>query len=250
MAMNQTESMKETTQSKAMTWAMLEEPPSTTKVTVMDYSFYPVLHDTDDEIFAFDMENELSRLLEQDNLLCVYELEKCDSTDATEISLSSDSQVTNESDTLASSSSSTSLSSSSTPEDPRFKPFHEERWTIRYKELLSFLGDHGHAAVPHTYPENPQLARWIKRQRRQFKLLQDKQISTMTSERLELLNDIGFVWDSHDVNWREKLDALLAFREVQGHCNVPSNNKDKKLATWVKVRTTVLLTNPFQLSLF
>lgn len=116
----------------------------------------------------------------------------------------------------------------------RFKPFHEEKWTIRYKELLSFHHLHGHAAVPHTYPANPQLARWVKRQRRQFKLRKDKRQSTMTTERLDLLTNVGFVWDSHDVNWREKLDGLEAYRREYGNCNVPSNFRDKKLATWVK----------------
>lgn len=116
----------------------------------------------------------------------------------------------------------------------RFKPFHEEKWSLRYKELLEFHKHHGHAAVPHTYPANPQLARWVKRQRRQYKLRQDNRQSTMTSERLEMLDSIGFVWDSHDVNWREKLENLVGFRQEHGHCNVPSNYRNKKLATWVK----------------
>jgi Helicase associated domain len=116
----------------------------------------------------------------------------------------------------------------------RFKPFHEEKWSVRYKELLQFHQEHEHSAVPHTYPPNPQLARWVKRQRRQFKLRRDGRPSTMTPDRLDLLNNVGFVWDSHDVNWREKLEALGLFRKHHGHCNVPSNYTDKKLATWVK----------------
>jgi hypothetical protein len=47
-------------------------------------------------------------------------------------------------------------------EDPelRFKAYHEEKWTFRYKELLEYYRQHGHAAVPHTYQKNLQLARW------------------------------------------------------------------------------------------
>ena len=118
--------------------------------------------------------------------------------------------------------------------DSRFKPFHEEKWSHRYKELMHFHQEHGHAAVPHTYPPNLQLARWVKRQRRQYKLLKEHKPSTMTLERLEMLNQLDFVWDSHEVNWREKLMALDKFRREHGHCNVPSNYYDKKLATWVK----------------
>ena len=116
----------------------------------------------------------------------------------------------------------------------RFKRFHEEKWSHRYKELLAFHREFGHSAVPHTFPRNPQLARWVKRQRRQYKLRRDGRPSTMTVERLQLLDSVGFVWDSHDVNWREKLMALDNFRHEHGHCNVPSNYTDKKLATWVK----------------
>jgi hypothetical protein len=56
----------------------------------------------------------------------------------------------------------------------------------------------------------------------------------MTSERVDLLNAVAFIWDSHDVNWREKLDSLIEFRSAKGHANVPSNYHDKKLATWIK----------------
>ena len=118
--------------------------------------------------------------------------------------------------------------------ESRFKPFHEEKWASRYQELVLFYKEHGHSAVPHTYPKNAQLARWVKRQRRQYKILQDKKPSTMTLERLELLNDLSMIWDSHEVNWREKFELLRSYRSAFGNCNVPSNFKDKKLATWVK----------------
>jgi Helicase associated domain len=56
-----------------------------------------------------------------------------------------------------------SLSAIVSGQDRRFKPFHEEKWNQRYEELIAFHRKHGHAAVPHTYPPNQQLARWIKR---------------------------------------------------------------------------------------
>lgn len=56
-----------------------------------------------------------------------------------------------------------SLSDLVSSQERRFKPFHEEKWSQRYEELLAFQQKHGHAGVPHTYPPNQQLARWIKR---------------------------------------------------------------------------------------
>jgi hypothetical protein len=57
----------------------------------------------------------------------------------------------------------------------------------------------------------------------------------LTPERLDLLNSLGFVWDSHEVNWAEKYQALVEYKKEKGDCNVPSNYVHKKLATWVKV---------------
>jgi Helicase associated domain len=117
----------------------------------------------------------------------------------------------------------------------RFKPFHEEKWNTRLKELLQYRLDHGDCLVPHTYTPNPQLARWVKRQRRQYKLMMDNRSSTMSPERLSILNEIGFVWDSHDAAWKEKLNELKEFRHEHGHSLVPSNYRpNPQLATWVK----------------
>ena len=49
-----------------------------------------------------------------------------------------------------------------------------------------------------------------------------------------MLNSLGMVWDSHDLNWREKYQMLVIYKDKYGDCNVPSNHKDKKLSTWVK----------------
>mmetsp|Transcript_27942 Transcript_27942/g.56573 ORF Transcript_27942/g.56573 Transcript_27942/m.56573 type:complete len:322 (+) Transcript_27942:879-1844(+) len=117
----------------------------------------------------------------------------------------------------------------------RFKPFHEEKWNQRLTELQHFRLQHGHALVPHTYKPNPQLARWVKRQRRQYKLLQCGKTSTMTADRVAILEDVGFVWDSHEASWRERVQELIAYRNGFGSCLVPRKYADNpQLATWVK----------------
>jgi len=118
----------------------------------------------------------------------------------------------------------------------RFKPFHEEKWHFHYQELLNFKKENGHCLVPHTYPAKPHLARWVKRQRRQYKLkLEGNKNSTMTEERINILNEIGFVWDSHEVIWNERFSQLVAYKQKFGHCRVPSYCKEcPQLASWVK----------------
>ncbi len=118
----------------------------------------------------------------------------------------------------------------------RFKPFHEEKWSFHYDELLQFKKENGHCLVPHTFPAKPHLARWVKRQRRQYKLkLEGDKNSTMTDERIKILNDIGFVWDSHEVVWNERFHQLIKYKEQYGNCKVPSYCKEcPQLASWVK----------------
>ncbi|MFK7826445.1 MAG: helicase associated domain-containing protein [Oligoflexales bacterium] len=118
--------------------------------------------------------------------------------------------------------------------DTRFKSFQIDSWNTRYNELIQFYQAYQHVNVPHTYPANPQLARWVKRQRRQHKLLQQGHSSTLSIERFNRLHDIGFIWDSHEQKWQEMYRQLRDFSIDNGHCNVSSNNSNKKLATWVK----------------
>jgi len=146
------------------------------------------------------------------------------------------SSVPSESKPEGSTSHSISTNDSAKNGGKRFKPFHEEKWNLHLEQLRYFKKTHGHCLVPHTFPENQHLARWVKRQRRQYKLMLAGQISsTMTQERVNILNTEGFIWDSHDIIWRERFNQLLQYKNLHGHTRVPSYCKDNpRLASWVK----------------
>ena len=117
----------------------------------------------------------------------------------------------------------------------RFRPYQAEQWSEKFEELLQFRKLRGHCCVPHTFDENPSLARWVKRQRYQYKLKAEGKPSTMTDERIIALEQSGFVWDSHGAAWLERWQELVEFEQQHGHANVPSNHPEKpQLATWVK----------------
>lgn len=107
------------------------------------------------------------------------------------------------------------------------------QWNERLQELLSFQGQHGHLFVPHSYPANQKLAQWVKRQRYQHKLKQDGQHSTLTDEREQILNQAGFVWDSHRAAWHERFQQLQLFCLAHGHSNVSAKG-DATLSVWCK----------------
>lgn len=120
-------------------------------------------------------------------------------------------------------------------QEPRFRGYQETQWQEQFEELLKFKEAQGNCLVPHTYPENQILSRWVKRQRYQYKLKMSGKTSTMTDARIKQLEDIGFVWDSHATAWDNRLKELSDYREKHGDCNVPSNfPENPELATWIK----------------
>ena len=135
--------------------------------------------------------------------------------------------------------SSTSRSSSSpTPPPPPAAAsacYKEEQWNERYQELVEYTKLNGHCLVKHQWSKNRPLAQWVKRQRYQYKLKCDGRRSTLTDERLKLLNDLNFVWSTQRAIWEEKYNELVEYTNVHGHCNVPSNYEpNRPLAIWVR----------------
>lgn len=78
-----------------------------------------------------------------------------------------------------------------------------ESWSQRLKELQQYKKQYGDCLVPARYPPNPELGIWIGTQRTQYRLYmkakeEGKQISNMTlmtEERLQQLNELGFVFN-------------------------------------------------------
>ena len=57
----------------------------------------------------------------------------------------------------------------------------------------------------------------------------------MTQDRIDSLEKLGFVWDSHTALWEERYQELQDYCRDFGHANVPSTYPpNPKLAIWVK----------------
>ena len=144
-------------------------------------------------------------------------------------------------------------------------------WMQRYKELQEFRKQHGHTRVGSSdtrptcvddntvghdhYPKGRQigsdglptqgnernntasnqqasLIEWVYRQRKEYrKFQQGRTDCAMNQQMVDMLQDIGFVWDMNQQVWNERFDELLAFRKEVGHVNVPK--KHKTLGQWV-----------------
>jgi hypothetical protein len=81
----------------------------------------------------------------------------------------------------------------------------QEEWEARYGELVAYKERFGDSRVPHGWEENPQLGRWVDKQRQQRKK------GKVEAGRLQRLEELGFVWDLFGAAFRD-----WAEQEVRG----------------------------------
>ena len=132
-----------------------------------------------------------------------------------------------------------------TSEDGEKGRVNHMHWNERYKELCDFVKEHGHANVPQTYKDNIQLARWVSSQREMWKQLDREKKScstnkprvkvcnTITDERIQLLEKVGFHFSIFHKSFIEKVSQLKLFKETHGHLNVKCSGDTKKLYDWI-----------------
>jgi len=103
-----------------------------------------------------------------------------------------------------------------------------EAWEDGFNKLLQFKQTEGHCRVPHGFKlDGYNLGAWISKHR------QAK--DSMSPERKQRLDDIGFIWDPLTEVWEEGFNKLLQFKQTEGHCIVPQSFKldGFKLGVWV-----------------
>ncbi|KAL3932578.1 MAG: hypothetical protein SGBAC_010787 [Bacillariaceae sp.] len=138
-------------------------------------------------------------------------------------------------------------SSSNKPKGVKYCNKQIDKWKIRYEEAKEYAKTNGHCMIPNEYPENPLLGGWAKRQRYQYQVLKKGETnkihpngsrnSSISLERINLLEDIGFCWQHKDHKWHARYAELVKFVKEYGHAAVPTTYDDNQgLAGWVKVQ--------------
>jgi hypothetical protein len=121
------------------------------------------------------------------------------------------------------------------PTTHRKKRIVSGKWEYQYQNLVEYKAEHGDCIVPRGYLTNPKLASWVAEQRKQYKLFHRNQDTSMTQDRIFLLNEIGFVWNAQEAAWEKKLNALASFHKKYRTWKVPIDHPTyQKLALWVK----------------
>ena len=170
------------------------------------------------------------------NTTLLQQLEKTSSTQSPRTNVSSRCDGIAMETTMATTTSYNSNSNIAFFNDGKFQNYQHEAWDEKLDELKQFKAAFGHCQVPHKWSVNPQLAHWVKRQRYQYKLHMEGRHSTMRTDRIRVLNSLGFIWDSHQASWEDKFQQLITYKRQHGHMRVSSKGKyhDHGLSVWVK----------------
>lgn len=117
---------------------------------------------------------------------------------------------------------------------PLFHKYQNDRWMSHFSRLVEYKELNGNCDVPYQYNANQQLAQWVKRQRRQYRLYSTGQRSSLTSERVNMLNSLGFTWNTRDIAWEVNFMKLKRFHAEHRHCKVPADYLNGSVANWLK----------------
>ena len=101
-------------------------------------------------------------------------------------------------------------------------------WEKMFAALLDYKDKHGDCSVPDKWPENRKLSGWVS-SHRQF-----RKRGILSKERIRRLEEIGFDWNPKNTAWQQMFSALVQYRRMHGHCNVPQTcPENASLGGWV-----------------
>ena len=109
----------------------------------------------------------------------------------------------------------------------------ESKWQEQYQELKAHQKHYGHCFLTQR-TANKRLMAWANTQRIEYRK------GDIKSERKELLEDIGFVWDVSVARWEYNFDLLETFVEREGQCDVPNRHEEdgEPIGDWLAKQRT------------
>ena len=103
-----------------------------------------------------------------------------------------------------------------------------------YGQLISYKAQMGDTIVPNKYPDNPSLGVWCSNQRQKYKNFKQGKNSRqgfLSTQQINLLEQIGFVWDIIEAQWHRSYIELKSF--VENHGCYPTRDDYESLGSWM-----------------
>lgn len=112
-------------------------------------------------------------------------------------------------------------------------------WDQQFLKLKEYYEEHGSENPIKKCPETKILLKWVAQLKRDYKELQIKGHSRLTTSQLQQLMDIGFKFTPRGnyVPWEVRFQQFLEFKRVNGHTRVPIT--DPTLGAWVKAQRRI-----------
>ena len=121
----------------------------------------------------------------------------------------------------------TSSNNSQPPTKQRRSTPMRVAWEDRIRMLMDYKEKHGDLLIPIRYKQCPSLGKFVHNTREQYKLYHHKTKAgykkkcSLTAERIQQLNDIGFVWSTErtkkqNEDWEARFEQLKRYKEKHG----------------------------------
>ena len=136
-------------------------------------------------------------------------------------------------------------------------------WQTQYQALVQYVAQHGHAHVPEhggggstplaTVPgpanatigssnnNSPSdwfsLGQWCMNQRTAYRRHVQGLSSSLTPDKIQLLQDLNFTWNLRETKWYRRLHQAKLYYEQHGHVHIsPHDATHKELRLWLSVQ--------------
>ncbi|OEU05699.1 hypothetical protein FRACYDRAFT_204728 [Fragilariopsis cylindrus CCMP1102] len=107
-------------------------------------------------------------------------------------------------------------------------------WEEMYQRLVAYKKQHRSTNVPNRYAEDLKLGWWVSKQRAFY------DNKTLSIERTNLLESIGFAWDALDARWMDMYNKLIKYKKQNKSTRVPcSYTEDPSFGMWVSTQRQV-----------
>ncbi len=109
-------------------------------------------------------------------------------------------------------------------------------WNKYYEACREYYGQHGNLKMPARYvaPDGTNLGIWLAHIRTIRK--NGSKSDYLTPERMQMLDELGMVWDVPNYAWERNYGAALAYYRIHGDINVPATYEFNgiKLGRWIR----------------
>ncbi|KAI2488808.1 hypothetical protein MHU86_25862 [Fragilaria crotonensis] len=108
------------------------------------------------------------------------------------------------------------------------------KWQAQYDTLVHYQARF-QGKIPRDVLAGTRLGTWINEQRKQYKSFQKGMDTPLNKARIDLLDQIGFVWNAQEDAWQRNFNELVSIHKQYGTWILPADHpKNRKLGLWVK----------------